>query len=669
MRLTVIARVIAGFALTALLILVVIGLAINSQREASADLDSIARQAFPAEKSASLLRVYLLNTNKVLMQHAIQDSMDNIGHYRTQIERTEKLLDEELSNLKSLSQNRPKWIEKLDLITPLINKVKQDIKHQLDTHEQEIPKQIQVFQGLSEFNDEWSFFESDLSDAIIDLYGIDESLVLEAQYFQQQGNGFSASLGALLGIWTESELAGAHSLQSDRLREMQSRIDIFNNSAPDVGEKLGFYIPLVEKALAEDGGLYALQGELITLKQTSKQLLFEISRQVNTIEDQLTELSGLAQNLSQTVEQEADASQRANRTLLMGVGLVALAIALIVSFSIVTSIRKPLQQTLKMLKTLAKGDLTPRIQYQKQDEFGDIGREMNNFVKQFTQVILRIRSASDEVVKATVGARELNTSSVNQLRTQRDQTDMVATATTQLQSAVEEVARNAEETSSEVTKVNQSAHDNQQNMRASVNSMEELEQSLLRAAEEVGVLQKETDEIGSILEVIQGIADQTNLLALNAAIEAARAGEQGRGFAVVADEVRNLAGKTRQATEEIYEMIGRLQSQANQTSKSMQGNQGLAQKVVGHATNTQSLLDEMVECLQRITDMGNLIATASVEQQAVTREVGEHIVEIASSAEKVVENAETNISALEKLESSADEQLKLVSEFRVSTGD
>ncbi len=665
MRITVVLRVIGGFAVLALLIMAIISLSVSSQRKAADNFDRITKQVFPAQQNISQIRVHLLNINKYLMQHAIQDSLETVGSYRQRILSTNKSLQEELTSLAEIASDKGDWLQHLESIQPKISKISSQISEQLTLHEEGISRKIQLVEGLRLFNEEWSFFESDVTDAIFDLSAIDETLILEAQYYQQQGNGVSASVGAILGFSDIPDLEASLVLQKDRLTEMKSRIDILQQTSPDVASKLSYYLPFVEKAVENDEGLYALKAGLIEVDSNSKILLQEIALLVNQVDDALKELSRLAAKISSEAAANAESNRISSQNQMLGVGLIAALIAGITGVSVVTSIRKPLKRTLTVLRAFALGDLSHRIHNKNQDEFGMIGEEINNFVEKFTRVIRQIRGASDEVMLAVENTEEVTSNSIAELRNQRDQTELVATATTELQSAVEEVAQNAEGSNAEVSEVNESAIENQGHMASAVQAINKLDTALHDATQKVVTLQHESEKIGSILSVIQSIADQTNLLALNAAIESARAGEQGRGFSVVADEVRNLASRTRQSTEEIYGMIDQLQDKSNLAVKRMQANQELAQDVVKLAERTSDSLNSMVKSLQRISDMSAQISTASVEQQAVTKEVGENIVAIADSAEALVLNAEKNTVIIEKLERSAHEQTQLVSEFRI----
>ncbi len=239
-----------------------------------------------------------------------------------------------------------------------------------------------------------------------------------------------------------------------------------------------------------------------------------------------------------------------------------------------------------------------------------------------------------------------------------------ATAVTEMEHAVNEVAAHASDTSNEVDMVTGLAHSNMENMQKNLRFVRRLQESLDEATQVITQLSSESNQIGEILTVIQSISEQTNLLALNAAIEAARAGEHGRGFAVVADEVRSLATRTQQSANEIGDMIGSLQNKAEQAVEIVSNNLEHAEQSVKQTNETNESLQTMSASLAHINDMSRSIATASEQQSAVAKEVAQNIVGISDMTLNIANDAEDAARNSESLNRLSTEQAELISQFK-----
>jgi methyl-accepting chemotaxis protein len=248
---------------------------------------------------------------------------------------------------------------------------------------------------------------------------------------------------------------------------------------------------------------------------------------------------------------------------------------------------------------------------------------------------------------------------------QRSETEQVATAMNEMAATIQEVARNAAEAANAAQQADTESQTGNRVVGATVESIDALAREVEKAADVIQKLQQDTDGIGKVLEVIRGIAEQTNLLALNAAIEAARAGEQGRGFAVVADEVRTLASHTQESTAEIQQMVERLQGRAAEAVKVMIEGRSRAEASVGQAAKAGSSLDAITNAVARINDMNTQIASAAEEQTTVAEEVNRSIVSISGVASQCSEGCNQTAGASQQLASLAADMQSLVGQFRV----
>jgi methyl-accepting chemotaxis protein len=245
------------------------------------------------------------------------------------------------------------------------------------------------------------------------------------------------------------------------------------------------------------------------------------------------------------------------------------------------------------------------------------------------------------------------------------ETEQVATAMNEMSATVNEVAQNAASAAQSAAETNLNAQEGQEVVNGAISSIYALHENIQSSADAIRKLQQETTEIGSVSEVIRGIAEQTNLLALNAAIEAARAGEQGRGFAVVADEVRTLAGRTQKSTEDINNMIERLQQGANSTVESMQDSLDEVQKSVDTGVQTGKSLEKITTSVIKINDMNLQIASAAEEQSSVAEEINRNVVKINDVAEDNAQRIGKASTAADELNRLTEELSTLISRFKL----
>lgn len=343
-----------------------------------------------------------------------------------------------------------------------------------------------------------------------------------------------------------------------------------------------------------------------------------------------------------------------NSTLLLYIvlGLIGVATVAGLIFLIVKITLRPLNELINKVGQLSDGDLRVTIDNDREDELGALSEGMNRMVQSFNNIIDRILSSANEVVSTVDALRTTSEKTSEGAKNQTSQAHQIATAAEEMSQTITDIARNAQTASESSSEALDIAQSGKEVTEIAVETIGKVYNSTVELSSLIERLNKRSSEIGDIVTLIKEIADQTNLLALNAAIEAARAGEQGRGFAVVADEVRKLAEKTIKATVEISEKIKAVQSESEQTTSSMAEASGNVTKATGHVKNLSNVLQAIVDSVQKVRDEITQIATATEEQSSASEEVARNIEKttaIAKEIEIATEDVMHQISSLTKI--------------------
>ncbi|MGI1678939.1 MAG: HAMP domain-containing protein [Cellvibrionaceae bacterium] len=338
-----------------------------------------------------------------------------------------------------------------------------------------------------------------------------------------------------------------------------------------------------------------------------------------------------------------------------------------VSYLVQAAIVKPINTVVAALRDIAEGegDLTQRLKVQSRDEVGELAKWFNTFIERVHSIIGDFSGTATELnantEKLSLTAKETERGVVSQ----QSAIQQVVTAVREMASVVEDVASNVTQAAGNAQEADREAKSGMSVVTDTMAQIESLASDIVNAAEVIDRLQQETDNIGSVLDVIRGIAEQTNLLALNAAIEAARAGEQGRGFAVVADEVRTLASRTQSSTQEIQDMIERLQYGAREAVQMMEKGKTQAEESVKQAAEASNSLEAITEGVSAIRDKTNQIASASEEQSAATREMERNMENIADVARQTSEGSVEIASSTADLAGMASRMAETVKQFKI----
>ncbi|RMR51784.1 Methyl-accepting chemotaxis protein [Pseudomonas cichorii] len=484
----------------------------------------------------------------------------------------------------------------------------------------------------------------------------------------------------------------------DRFAEVSIRLRVLSyrllvNREPDIQQKTIDLLAMRNKQISEAQAIYerligdpkeqALYNQYVQLLGQYRQLedrmkvltrankvdelqdllnneMLSNSDQMNVVLSKLVDIN--TEQLNNTKKQAAQEYASAFN-LVIGLLIIATLLTILFAWLLTKSITSPISAALHAAETIAEGNLTRPIEVDGTDEAGRLLLAMQTMQGKLRDTLQRISGSATQLASAAEELNAVTDESARGLSQQNNEIEQAATAVNEMTSAVEEVARNATSTSEASKSATTSAGDGRDLVVETVNAIERMSGDVQGTAELISNLAEESRDIGKVLDVIRGLADQTNLLALNAAIEAARAGEAGRGFAVVADEVRALAHRTQQSTSEIERMIGSIQGGTEQAVNSMRNSTERAESTLSIAKGAGLALETIHAAVEEINERNLVIASAAEEQAQVAREVDRNLVNIRDLSAQSTTGANQTTAASNELSRLAVDLNSMVSRF------
>ncbi|MCQ8179499.1 methyl-accepting chemotaxis protein [Methylomonas sp. SURF-1] len=431
---------------------------------------------------------------------------------------------------------------------------------------------------------------------------------------------------------------------------------------PEVGSKLQVAIQNHSQALQAMQDLIRrelLESDTVRVGSDS---VFQMSTDAITQSYRL--YNGLIQELSGLFAARADAANQSLQLTVAGLAGILIAVVLLLA-GLTRSVNRNITLINSATQRIARNDLTVRLHIESEDEMREIGKNFNAMVETSSALLRQIMHTSSELHVSSEQVYNVASQSAAHIDRQRQETASVATAVTEMSATIHDVAATTSNAAQAASSANEQAKNGKNVVQSTTQAISQLARDVEAAANVIRNLEKSSESIGALLDVIKSIAEQTNLLALNAAIEAARAGEHGRGFAVVADEVRSLASRTQESTATIENMIAQLQSGTREAVRVMQQSCSQAQIGVERSQDAMAMLESIGRSVATIDAMNLQIASAAEQQSAVTEEINRNIIHITSLSEQTATGAEQTTQAASHLNRLAENLNGLINQFKI----
>lgn len=425
-----------------------------------------------------------------------------------------------------------------------------------------------------------------------------------------------------------------------------------------------FFIPIYKEASTKEGVLYRSY-ELAKQKENLDKQAYDSNSYIIQARNTLAELQAHADSFAKFAAQEVNANIITSLEVIFGGLILVIIIAVVISVSLARSIRGPLEKLIALIDKAAGGDLTDSYEDNAKDEFAQLASSVNKMIDQTRDVVSRLKNAVDSLRHTADKNLSVVRESNEALDVQRKEAFMIASSTSELEQTLAQVVDSAQKTLNEVTNVGNVSEQGRNIMSENITTTHTLDSRLKETSAAISSVNQMGDKIGHVVSVITNIAEQTNLLALNAAIEAARAGEHGRGFAVVADEVRTLANRTSESTKEITQVISELRTTISR-AVSVIGtcNEEMASSLT-QSSKANSAIEEIMGYITTIEQMTSQIVESAHEQEIATHEINQNITRISSLADKNYEGISNIQDSSENLNKIASEQIDIVNMFKI----
>lgn len=673
MKLNVATRVIAGFAVVTLLLILLGAVSWFTNNELKNTTEVLQQLSIPALKSTGELGETLSEQQRLVLVGYHVTKANKLPPIQQQFASQKQNFKAQFASLSKLVQHEPGLKE-------ILPQVERNYQAFINTSERMMADHLSALEQQESLNKQRDQLETTADDAaslLLDLMDLEQSqdttereIAASAAALDSNVTNVISTVYDLVATEERSKYEIIVKELSYIINEAEAKLEYISRHGAgvidaDVLNEMNSELGKLSQHLKGKNSIQAQKATQLELKASTQVALNQVETDKKNVNQAMGALSGAIETLTNEINAKTLASINSASMQTLLVVLVAIVVAIAVSIAVVKPLTASLNRINQALNILASGDLTHKLDDSGQDEFAELSRNCNRLIDSLRGLIRGILDRSNQLAAAAEQTSAVTSQTTIGIQEQKSQVDQVATATTELSSSAQQVSHSADHALNQIKQADEEAQHMRMIAEENRRTIEALAEEVAKAGQVINKVHSDSDAIGSILDVIRGIAEQTNLLALNAAIEAARAGEQGRGFAVVADEVRNLASRTQESTQEIQQMIQVLQTGTQEAVAVMEQGRAQANSCVAKTEQANQALEAISESVHQAFDAGTQIANAAQEQNLVSQQVSEKLEHIALISEETASGADQTAQSSHQVAQLAEELQASVGEFKV----
>lgn len=672
MNLTVAIKIIGGFTIITILLIISSASSYFNMGTINESTTEQNELAIPTLRGSNLLALELSKMGNSTLSGYYQTELGPLSEDETKFSSLDTNFSKNLQQLKATIQGEATLTANLRKVDSVYKNIQTDVTDVFSNRRISIEKRqmlVEQVDILEEKADEAATLLLDLADHDLADTKLQKAVGL-GEHIETLLNAVVSSSFEYRDALTQGDVDIVGNEINNSYKEGNNAIidvmnELNNNGVTDIADELSSLQSDINDIIAGGENIFTQKQQQLAAIAAATEKLLKAEQEIDNANAILAQQVDLANKTTVEASKQVDSAIASGTTLTIIIALVSIVAAVGITWFTVISITRPLSKVNEMLNIVASGDLSRKLDESGKDEFAQLAKNCNLLIDSLRNLIQSIVSRSTQLAAAAEQTSAVTAQSTTAIEEQRNQVEQAASATTEMSSTSQSVLSSANDALGEIKQADDEAERVKTISERNRATIELLANEVESASQVINKLQQDSASIGGILDVIRGIAEQTNLLALNAAIEAARAGEQGRGFAVVADEVRTLASRTQESTQEIQNMIEVLQTGAEKAVSVMSTGKTQAANCVEQSEEADKALETITHAVHEAFDRSSQIATAAEEQSVVAHEISENLESIVAIAEQTTAGSQQTASSSSEVARLSEELQHSVQEFKI----